>query len=88
MPDRRVMVGQRSTETTEGSDMHTPSGPEPLLLRVPDAAARLGIGRSKFYELLHNKEIPTVRIGRAVRVPVAALRAWVEAKVDEDAGAS
>jgi excisionase family DNA binding protein len=68
--------------------METPSGPEPLLLRVPDAAARLGIGRSKFYELLHDKEIATVRIGRAVRVPVAALVDWVEARVKEDAGAT
>ncbi len=68
--------------------MQTPSRPEPLLLRVADAAARLAIGRSTFYELLRSGEIPTVRIGRSVRVPVAALRAWVDAKVDEDAGAT
>ncbi len=68
--------------------MRTPSGSEPLLLRVPDAAERLGIGRSTLYELMRNHEIQTVKIGRSVRVPVAALRAWVEAKVDEDAGAT
>jgi excisionase family DNA binding protein len=84
MPHRRVTVAQR-TKTTGGSDMHTPSGPEPLLLRVPDAAARLGLGRSKFYELVRSKEIATVRIGRSVRVPVSALRAWVDAKLEEGA---
>jgi excisionase family DNA binding protein len=65
-----------------------PAEQEQLLLRIPDAAARLGIGRSTFYELLRRREISTVRIGRAVRVPAAALRAWVEAKVNEDAGAN
>ena len=49
-----------------------------LLLPVPEAARRLNLGRSKFYELIAAGEIETVRIGRAVRVPVDALQDFVE----------
>lgn len=48
-----------------------------LLLTVPEAAARLSLGRSKFLELLYAGAIPHVRIGRAVRVSAAALQEWV-----------
>ncbi len=51
---------------------------EPLLLKVEEAASLLGIRRSKFYELLRGGELPTVRIGRAVRVPIGALRQYAE----------
>jgi excisionase family DNA binding protein len=53
---------------------------EPLLLRPSEAALMLGISRSKLYELLAAEEIPVVRIGRCVRIPTTALRAWVEAQ--------
>jgi excisionase family DNA binding protein len=49
-----------------------------LLLRIPKAADRLGLGRSKFYELIASGEIETVRIGRAVRVPADALEDFVQ----------
>jgi excisionase family DNA binding protein len=50
----------------------------PLLLGVREAARMLGIGRSTLYELIAAGEIETVHIGRAARVPVAALHAFVE----------
>ena len=56
---------------------------EPGLLRVTEAAKFLGLGRSKTYELISGGGLPVVRIGRAVRVPVAGLRAWLDAKVSE-----
>jgi excisionase family DNA binding protein len=58
------------------------------LLRVEDAARYLSLGRSKTYELLQpNGPLPVVRIGRSVRVPLAALRKWVEEQAvsDQDA---
>ena len=48
--------------------------PQRLLLRVPEAAERLGIGRTKIYEMIATGELPTIRIGRAVRISVSALR--------------
>lgn len=49
-----------------------------LLLTTDEAAQMLAIGRTKLYELISLGEIPTVRVGRAVRVPASALTEWVE----------
>jgi len=48
-----------------------------LLVRIPEAAERLGLSRSSVYELIGAGELRTVRYGRAVRVPVGELVAWV-----------
>jgi len=56
---------------------------EPGLLRVDDAAKYLAVGRSTVYELIAQGAIPTVHIGRAVRIPTEALerlsRTWSNA---------
>ena len=44
-----------------------------------EAAARiLGIGRSSAYEAVRRGEIPSIKIGRRVLVPVAALQTLLE----------
>lgn len=48
-----------------------------MLLTIPDAARRLGIGRSKAYELVATGELEVVHIGRCVRVPVDAVENFV-----------
>jgi len=48
-----------------------------LLLTVPEAAARMGIGRSLLYSLVMRGEIRSVTIGRARRIPAAALDEFV-----------
>jgi excisionase family DNA binding protein len=48
-----------------------------LLLTPIEAARVLGIGRSKFYELLTTGAVESVQIGRARRVPAEALRRYV-----------
>lgn len=45
-----------------------------LTLTVPEAAKVLGIGRGLAYEGVRTGAIPSVRIGRRVVVPIAALR--------------
>ena len=55
---------------------------EKLLLRPVEAAEAIGISRSKIYELLASGELPSVRIGASVRVPVEALRAWIAEQLD------
>ena len=51
---------------------------EQLLLRVPEAAARLSLGRSSVYELIAAGQIHAVHIGRAVRIPASEVRAYAE----------
>lgn len=50
---------------------------EPTLLRPPEVARQLGLGRSKVYELMARGELRPVHIGRAVRVPAAEVAAFV-----------
>lgn len=40
-----------------------------MLLRIPEAARALGIARSLAYEMARDGRLPTVHIGKAVRVP-------------------
>jgi len=54
----------------------------PLTITVSEAARRLGIGRSAAYQAVALKQIPSVRIGRLLRVPIKAL----ERKLDAASG--
>ena len=49
-----------------------------LLLTVASVMARTSLGRTKIYQLIGTGEIPTCRIGRALRIPAKALEKWVE----------
>ncbi|MBR0801731.1 helix-turn-helix domain-containing protein [Bradyrhizobium jicamae] len=43
-----------------------------LVYEVPEAGALLGLGRNASYEAAKRGDIPTIRIGRLIRVPKAA----------------
>lgn len=47
-------------------------------LKVPEVAQVLRIARSRAYELVGSGEIPSVRIGRSVRVSRKELDHWLE----------
>lgn len=47
---------------------------QPTVLLWPDAGKALNLSRSATYDAAARGDIPTVRIGRAIRVPTAALR--------------
>jgi excisionase family DNA binding protein len=53
-------------------------GPERLTLTVEEVAATLGISLSHAYEAIRRGEIPSIRIGRRVLVPRAALERLLE----------
>lgn len=50
-----------------------PSAGSPVL-SVEEAAKELGIGRNTAYRLVQTGELPSVRMGRRILVPKAALR--------------
>lgn len=52
---------------------------EQLLFRPDEAAQRLGIGRTKVYELMASGELRSVKIGAARRVSATALADFVAA---------
>ena len=49
-----------------------------LLLTPTEAAAALGISRSKVYELMATGQLESVQIGACRRVPADALTAFLE----------
>jgi excisionase family DNA binding protein len=53
---------------------------EPLLLRAEEAQEILGLGRTKVYELIRTKELPSVKIGGSVRIPLDELKEWIRQK--------
>ena len=50
-----------------------PDSRKPLFVKPIEAAALIGASRSKLYELVSSGEIPSVRIGGLLRIPLAAL---------------
>ena len=55
----------------------------PQLLTATEVAQKLRLGTSTVYQLMQRGELPTVRIGRSVRVRLEDLHAFIEAKVEE-----
>lgn len=56
---------------------------ERFALRPAEAADAIGVSRSKAYELIAAGELPSIRVGGCVRVPVVALRAWIDRQLAE-----
>lgn len=53
--------------------MNTEMPPERLTLTVEEAARLLGIGRSLAYELVATGGLPSIRLGRRILIPRAAV---------------
>ena len=58
---------------------------EQLLLRIPEVCALTQLSRSTIYSILDKPDgLKTVRIGRAVRVPVEEVQHWVDRQKNPD----
>lgn len=53
-------------------------GDLPLALTVEQAAKVLNISRNLAYELVRQRRIPSLRMGRIIRVPRSRLEEWME----------
>lgn len=47
------------------------------LLTAQEVQQMLGLGLSKVYDMMARGELPTLRIGRLIRVPRSALMDWM-----------
>ena len=60
----------------------------PLLLRPTEVAEQLGISRALAYKWIKDGILPTIRRGKAVRVPRGALLKWIEEETQNGATAA
>lgn len=49
-----------------------------LTISVGEAGRRLGVGRNQAYEAARSGQLPTIRIGKRILVPVAAFERMLE----------
>lgn len=56
---------------------------EKKLVTAAEAAVLLGISRAHLYGLLMRGEIPSIKIGRARRIPVSVIDEWVAKQLAE-----
>jgi excisionase family DNA binding protein len=54
---------------------------ERILLRVAEAAQALGISRAQAYILIRRGEIPAIRLGGSLRVPIERLQASIHERL-------
>ncbi len=57
--------------------MTRPPSPEPICVKVNDAARMIGVGRTKLYELIASGEIEAIKLGKSTRITTASLHALV-----------
>lgn len=55
---------------------------ERMLYRPAEAADAIGVSRARAYELIAAGVIPSIKIGSSIRVPVEALRAWIDRQLE------
>jgi excisionase family DNA binding protein len=53
---------------------------EPLVFTVEEARYRLGLSRGGCYEAIRRGEIPSIRIGKRILIPRAALQRLLDGK--------
>ncbi len=85
-PDYREVVDMQGFSASSGPIENSASlYPAPELLRDREAAALLGIGRSKFWGMMRRGEIPgVIMIGpRSRRIHRSTLVAWLNALANE-----
>jgi len=70
------------SDTSHPNDSTPPQALEPLQVDVIEAARLLRYSRAKIYEMLSSGELPSTRRGASRRIPVIALRAWVDAHTE------
>ncbi|MEV5874110.1 helix-turn-helix domain-containing protein [Streptomyces sp. NPDC052101] len=58
---------------------------DPQALTVPEVMTALRLSRSKVYDLIRSKQLPSYTSGRARRIPVDAVRHYMQDRLEENA---
>ena len=54
---------------------------EPIAVRPTDGFAAIGVGVTKGYELINSGDLKVIKIGRATRITVDSIKAFVAKQV-------
>ena len=60
---------------------------ERILLRPAEAAEVIAVSRARVYQLLKTGDLPSIRVGGRLRVPIDELRAWVRGQASRNSEA-
>ena len=55
----------------------------PMFVSVPILSKMFGISQSSCYELMHEKDFPSLRIGSRIVVPRNKLIEWIDSRVGQ-----
>lgn len=83
-PDSRLIVDKErldQVEKTQSQQSQTPTQSIRLLLNPEEAAAALGVHRSRIWVLLGQKKLRGIKIGKARRFPISELTAFIDAEM-------
>ena len=71
---------KRAWTSRQQLDRAQEASPRRIVLTVPEVAAELQIPASTVYDLIRRGEIPSVRVGRRIRVPKRRLEDWINGR--------
>ena len=70
----------------DGLTDERPHGRGPLLLSIPEVCLRLGEDKSSVYGRLRSREIPSLKLGHALKVKQADLEEYIKARRNRSVG--
>jgi excisionase family DNA binding protein len=74
-------------EAVEGIVLDRPESRHDFeLLSIPQVCQQLGMGKSWVYRRIHNQEIPSVRLGRTIKIKRSDLGQYLEEHRNRPAG--
>jgi excisionase family DNA binding protein len=65
-------------EAVEGRTLNRPEARDSELLSIPQVCQYLGMGKSWVYRRIHNQELPSVRLGRTIKIKRSDLEQYLE----------
>ncbi|MFF7729998.1 helix-turn-helix domain-containing protein [Streptomyces sp. NPDC008001] len=65
--------------------MSTPPLPSHEALTVPEVMVALRLSRSMIYNLIRSRQLQSIKVGRARRIPADALQNFMQANLEEAA---